>query len=730
MWLRCVGCVLLLIFASLGARAQTVVATIDAGTHPQAVAVNPLTNKIYVANMNSQDITVIDGTSKMTTTLPGGSGPGAVAVNPRTNRIYVANRDSNDITLIDGATNSTTSIRVGQMPYSVAVNPVTNKIYVANYKSDNVDVIDGTTNEVHSIQVHRFPTAVAVNPATDKIYVLGSALPGGVLTVIDGVTEATKTIALGEYEPIAVAVNFTTNKIYVTDGYGFEVFVIDGAADERVDVIPLGGKDYAYAVAVNPTTNRVYVASWSGPSGVGRATVIDGARDSIIATVATGGGYPQAITTDQDWFFRGHENKIYVANTASHSITVIDGKTNSASTLGVGQGPIGLAVDPLTNRAYVANRDSNSVTVLGGPASARTQVLLTGGTNWSGQVLNTAEIWDPAAQRATQVAHMTSPRYRHTATPSAGDSRILIAGGRDASGATLKTAELYDGAKVVFTKTTDMKVARYGHTATLLPATNKVLIAGGCCKSNGEALESAELYDFETGAFRAAGSMKLARIDATATLLPDGRVLIAGGAKTPSKPGAISDSLREAEIYDPATGKFAATGELNNARQAATAARLNDGQVLIAGGWRVGDDPSRTAELYTPESGTFTLTADMSVGRRYAGSSRLADGRVLVMGGNNGAFYGQLFLPNSESWEGEIHMTEARDLPTATLLFNTATALDGQVLLAGGVIGNTGKTEGRLLELYDPQTNRVQPAEEMSTPRSWMTATSFYITAP
>jgi hypothetical protein len=242
-------------------------------------------------------------------------------------------------------------------------------------------------------------------------------------------------------------------------------------------------------------------------------------------------------------------------------------------------------------------------------------------------------------------------------------------------------------------------------------------------------LESAELYDFETRAFRATGSMKLARMNSTATLLPDGKVLIAGGAKAPTLPIG-GDSLREAEIYDPTTGKFAATGELNNARQAATAALLNDGQVLIAGGWTIGDDPSGTDELYAPETGTFIRTANMSVGRRYAASSRLINGRALVMGGDNGANYGQVFDPNSNSWGPDIGMVEARDLPSTILLLDTATALDGQVLLAGGVIANTGKTGGRLLELYDPQTNSVQPEGEMSTPRSWMTATPFYITAP
>src|SRR5437899_36581 len=82
----------------------------------------------------------------VTTTVPAGTGPWAVAVNPVTNRIYVANYDNNSVTVIDGATNSTTTVAAGEYPIAVAVNPATNRIYVANYNSNDVTVIDGATN--------------------------------------------------------------------------------------------------------------------------------------------------------------------------------------------------------------------------------------------------------------------------------------------------------------------------------------------------------------------------------------------------------------------------------------------------------------------------------------------------------------------------------------------------------------------------------------------------------
>ncbi len=106
------------------ARAQTVTTTVTGFTAPVSVAVNPVTNKIYVANVNSNNVMVIDGATNTTMTVAAGTGPVFVAVNPVTNKIYVANVQSNNVTVIDGATNTTTTVAAGTGPRSVAVNPV------------------------------------------------------------------------------------------------------------------------------------------------------------------------------------------------------------------------------------------------------------------------------------------------------------------------------------------------------------------------------------------------------------------------------------------------------------------------------------------------------------------------------------------------------------------------------------------------------------------------------
>jgi hypothetical protein len=357
--------------------------------------------------------------------------------------------------------------------------------------------------------------------------------------------------------------------------------------------------------------------------------------------------------------------------------------------------------------------------------SLRTKVLLAGGSDQSGRVLNTAEVWDPVTERSVAMGNMTSAREGHTATMLP-DGKILIAGGRDSSGAALNTAELLDPIEKNFTPTGNMLHARWGATATLLN-NGKVLIAGGCCDKDGNALSTAEVYNAGARNFGRTGPMTAGRFNATATLLPSGLVLIAGGSRYK---GDIY-SLKTAEIFDPgfAAGYFAGTGDLQFPRQGATAVLLQNGQVLVTGGWTAGSDPTGRTELYTAGSGKFTYTREgMNPGRRYAASALLFDDRALVVGGYNGPATAVIYNPDTTTWGLEIVMTEHREAPTATLLTNTGTELDGDVLVAGGVIAGTGSSGGKLVELYNVATNSFQRVGEMTTSRIHLTATAFSTT--
>jgi YVTN family beta-propeller protein len=345
-------------------RAQTVTATVPIGTLPEAVAVNPVTNKIYIANEGSANVTVIDGATNATTTVSTGSHPVSVAVNPLTNKIYVANGTSASVTVIDGATNTVTAtVTVGLNPCCVAVNPITNIIYVASEHDNNVTVINGATNNTTTVTVGTFPFGLAVNPLTNKIYVAN--YDSNNVTVIDGTNNTVMaTVSVGSY-PYAMAVNPATNKIYVgnsqdgTVSVG-NVSVIDGGSNSVTTTVTVGTNPVG--LAIDPVTNQVYVANY----GSNNVSVIDGGSNSVTTTVTVGTN-PDALAIDPV------TNQVYVANYGSNNVTVIDGSTNTVtSTVAAGTYPILVAVNPVTNRIFVANSGNTpgTVTVIDGATNS------------------------------------------------------------------------------------------------------------------------------------------------------------------------------------------------------------------------------------------------------------------------------------------------------------------------------------------------------------------------
>jgi hypothetical protein len=292
------------------------------------------------------------------------------------------------------------------------------------------------------------------------------------------------------------------------------------------------------------------------------------------------------------------------------------------------------------------------------------KVLIAGGIDKDGKPVRAAELYDPASGRFLATGNMLEGRYDHTATLLANGKMLITGGGTTTRGVTnTDTAELYDPASGTFSQTGvvtryydttsekffykgEMNATHAMHTATLLP-NGEVLIAGGM-DADGKTQAIAEIYHPASGKFTPAGSMNLARREHRATLLQNGRVLITGGLD------AQDHILAVAELYDPATGKFALTTEafphtgttMTDVRCEHTASILPNGQVLIAGGSDT-DGMLATAELYDPAQGSFTCVGGRSGGpislckqsmtdfRTYALAAPLADGQVLIAGGYN-----------------------------------------------------------------------------------------------
>ena len=314
-----------------------------------------------------------------------------------------------------------------------------------------------------------------------------------------------------------------------------------------------------------------------------------------------------------------------------------------------------IAVGPLTT----ARADHTATLLPDG------KVLITGGFGGNFQPLASAELYDPSTDRFTPTSNMNTARAWHTAILLA-NGKVLITGGvQDSQFSTfLVSAEIYDPSIGTFAATGNMILG--GRVRSTLLPDDRVFIA--------EDGNVAEIYDPASGTFAltsAYTSSSPVLVD-TATLLPDGRVLVAGCATQCS--GGTT------EVYDSQTGMFSATGPRRAWDTVSTATLLMNGTVLFVEGndGALPDD----AEVYDPTSGVFTHIGFTSNVHEFSAAARLPDGTVLIAGGQvaggNGNPSAELYVPATSMFNSAGNMTTGRHEHTATLL------PDGTVLLAGG----------------------------------------------
>lgn len=261
--------------------------------------------------------------------------------------------------------------------------------------------------------------------------------------------------------------------------------------------------------------------------------------------------------------------------------------------------------------------------------------------------------------------------------------------------------------------TSSMSTVRWHHVAALLPD-GRVLVAGGLPYES--AMTSAEIYDPIKGTWTPTGTPMLYPHDwPIAATLCDGSIFVAG-----------QNSLAnpEAEIYDPVADTWIAAGKMKLSHIYGTATLLQDCRLLLTGGYNA----NTQAEVFYPKTKTYKAVGVMNNERFFHTATRLADGRVLAAGGGVDAF-GQwitqptadIFDPVTGLWTKAAKMHQARRAHSATLL------PDGRVLVAGGTTG--GKNDGTqagvqldTVELYDPVANTWTKLPKLVTARTFHTA--------
>jgi len=308
------------------------------------------------------------------------------------------------------------------------------------------------------------------------------------------------------------------------------------------------------------------------------------------------------------------------------------------------------------------------------------KVLVVGGRDFNGGVLNSAELYDPSTGMWSNTGNLNTSRFAHAAALLP-NGKVLVIGGYGVSHPLniLNSAELYDPATGTWSITGNLNTPRAGwHTATLLK-NGKVLVVGGIVDGDLRLTNSAELYDPATGTWMSTGSLKSGQYS-TAMLLPNGKVL-------------VFDWEDGAELYDPATGTWSITVDAIPCRGEYTVTLLKNGKVLLAGGWDcdIGGVASKSAWLYDAATGELTNTGSLNLARYGHTAMLLPNGKVLVFGLGNSA---EVYDPASETWSITASLNTTRVASTTTLLSN------GKVLVAGGnVSGGPGTLNSA--ELYD-----------------------------
>jgi YVTN family beta-propeller protein len=371
-----------------------VLATVPVGSLPDAAVFSSSNDSVYVANGNSNTVSVISDSSYQVTTVNVGITPDAIAFDSENGDVYVANYTSDTVTVINSSNTVIASPAVDQNPVSVVFDPSNGDVYVLNSNTSDVSVISGTSFVTNvpvgsSASGQGYAQGIAVDPVDDEVYVVDHA--SAQVSVINGATNspATTTVDVGS-SPDAIAYDPANDDVYVANSGSHSVTALAGATADVLATVTVG--QFPRALVADPDDGEVYVANYS----VGTVSAIATSNNEVTTIALSGFIY--------DIAFDPIDGNVYVPinpSTGADAVTVIDPANNTVlQSVSVGQDsdPEAEAVDSSTGDVFVADRSfSGNVSVLGtipvpavsalypasGPIAGGTQVTITG-ENFSG----------------------------------------------------------------------------------------------------------------------------------------------------------------------------------------------------------------------------------------------------------------------------------------------------------------------------------------------------------
>jgi YVTN family beta-propeller protein len=290
--------------------------------------------------------------------------PKDIAVNPVTNRLYVVSRDNDRVYALDGSSHAVlAAVPVCDEPFGIAVNPNTNRVYVSCFRPGLVGVIDGNTHLlVKTIPVGPEPTYIAVHRTTNRIYVPTHG--NGNLVEIDGATDTLNRSAHAGVGIFGLAVNEALHRIYVTNRDEGTVATIDAATLQRLSeqTVHVGGPNSAaWGIGYNPITARLYVTYRDGPVTLNRLAIFAATPTGLVwlavRNIPEGGNDATGKLG-----VNPTTNRIFIPNAASNNVTVVHGDTHAIlTTFALAPDPFGIAVNPATNRVYLTARAAHQL---------------------------------------------------------------------------------------------------------------------------------------------------------------------------------------------------------------------------------------------------------------------------------------------------------------------------------------------------------------------------------